>query len=70
MRPLRCPWCGHTPSVLPEDPEKQGNVWGAVVCENEICPAKPRVEDGEDIADERGSEEYKKAAIRRWNTRY
>ena len=70
MKPLPCPFCGSKPKVIPYDPEHDGNAWGMVVCINEACPAQPLVEDGEDIADDRGSDEYKKAAIKRWNTRY
>ena len=38
-------------------------------CQNDGCAAQPRVEDGEDIADERGSDAYKQCAIKRWNRR-
>lgn len=73
--PLGCPFCGTTPTVLPERAD-QGNAWGEVVCLNPecatYCHAQDRgvsVADGEDIADDRGSDGYKAAAIRRWNTR-
>lgn len=68
--PLPCPFCGWPPAVLPLRPKKEGNAWGAVECVNDDCPAKPRVEDGEDVADERGSDAYKAAAVTRWNRRW
>ena len=53
--------------MLPTDPAKEGNAWGSVICMNDDCPASPRVSDGADVIDERGSEAYKQAAIERWN---
>lgn len=67
LKPRRCPFCGGTPTVYPLNPEKDGDAWGAVGCANDNCPAKPYVEDGEDISDERGTEAYKQIAIKRWN---
>lgn len=55
--------------VHPEDPKTEGNAWGQVECVNEDCVANPRVNDGELVADERGSDAYKAIAIARWNTR-
>ena len=66
---LPCPWCGGVPTVGPQFPERDGNAWGFVHCLNVDCPAQPHIEDGETIADERGSDAYKAAAIARWNTR-
>lgn len=66
---LPCPFCGETPHVGPEHPEIRGNAWGFVECQNDACPAQPRVQDGEDIADDRGSDAYKQCAIKRWNRR-
>ena len=65
-----CPFCGHAPTVYPLKPELEGNAFGQVRCSNDDCPAKPCVNDGEDDADERGSDAYKAAAIKIWNTRY
>jgi hypothetical protein len=67
---LPCPFCGDAPHVGPDDPKREGNAFGYVECLNSDCPAKPRVEDGEIISDERGSDEYRRAAILRWNTRH
>lgn len=67
--PLPCPFCGHKPFVGPTDPEKEGSAFGYVECRNKRCGANPRVDDGERISDERGSEAYKQAAILRWNRR-
>jgi hypothetical protein len=69
--PLPCPFCGEQPEVLPKDPKRSGNAWGAVRCANEDCHASEcSVGDGEAMADDRGSDLYKEAAIRRWNTRW
>jgi len=67
--PLPCPFCGRRPFVGPADPKKEGNAFGYVECRNAGCPANPRVEDGEPVADDRGPEAYKLAAIKRWNKR-
>lgn len=69
LKPKPCPFCGEPPKVSPDNPELTGNAWGEVRCINLDCPANPYVDDGEEIADERGSDKYKEAAIRRWNTR-
>jgi hypothetical protein len=59
--------CGAMPTINPKDPEIEGGAWGEVRCENPECPARPRILDGEDTADDRGSDEYKRIAIIRWN---
>lgn len=76
IKPLPCPFCGKQPAVHPKDPEREGNAWGAVQCEMRSCPTfdntdghGARVNDGSKIADERGTEKYQEAAIRRWNRR-
>uniref|UniRef100_A0A6H1ZSP7 Putative restriction alleviation protein n=1 Tax=viral metagenome TaxID=1070528 RepID=A0A6H1ZSP7_9ZZZZ len=69
-QPLSCPFCGAIPSVFPISPINDGNAWGQVGCVNPECSAKPHVNDGEEISDERGSDVYKEIAIKRWNTRY
>ena len=69
MHPKPCPFCGAAPEVRPKDPETEGDAWGEVACVNPECPAQPSVQDGEDVADERGSDAYKAAAIKRWNRR-
>lgn len=66
IQPLPC-LCGSAPCVEPEDPEHSGNAWAEVRCENEQCPAKPVVDDGKSVADDRGSDGYKECAIVRWN---
>ncbi len=66
---LPCPFCGSIPDVFPINPEREGNAWGQVSCTNPECTANPTVEDGEDCADERGSDAYKQVAIERWNRR-
>lgn len=70
LTPLPCPFCGHAPEVEPMFPELEGSAWGMVTCRNQHCSARPQVKDGEEVADDRGSDEYKEAAIRRWNTRH
>ncbi len=67
--PLPCPFCGVKPVVLPENPSEEGNAWGRVNCQNNDCPARPAVADGDNLSDNRGSDEYKKLAILRWNIR-
>lgn len=66
---LPCPFCGSIPDVFPKRPEIEGNAFGQVRCSNNDCSAKPCVNDGEDRADDRGSDAYKMAAIKIWNTR-
>lgn len=70
MKLKRCPFCGTLPHVGPADPKREGNAIGYVECINDECPAKPRVGDGIDVADERGTAAYQAAAVRRWNRRY
>ena len=70
MTPLPCPFCGKTPKVFPSRPELDGNAWGAVRCINIRCPAMPNVNDGSRVSDERGSDAYKRLAIKRWNRRH
>lgn len=69
MKPLPCPFCGSNPEVRPFNPKTEGDAWGRVVCVNINCQANPGVGDGVDVADDRGSDEYKRAAIERWNGR-
>ncbi len=69
LKPKPCPFCGAAPTLLPEDPAKDGSAWGAVACDNESCPARPIVHDDGRDADYRGSDAYKAAAVKRWNTR-
>ena len=67
LTPLPCPFCGESPDIGPENPEIEDSACGYVQCLNPECPAQPRVEDGETSSDDRGSQAYIEAAIRRWN---
>ena len=69
LTPLPCPFCGSLPKVMPSNPKKDGDAWGAVQCCNRKCAIAPRATDDEDIGDGRGSDSYKNSAIRVWNTR-
>jgi len=69
LKPWPCPFCGAMPQVEPSNPEESGNAWGCVQCVNPKCPAKPQVSDDIDVADDRGSDSYKNAAIALWNRR-
>lgn len=66
---LPCPWCGKIPRVFPVNPHIHGNAWAVVRCVNRLCSAQPSVVDGMKKADNRGSDRYKLAAIRKWNKR-
>jgi hypothetical protein len=75
-KPKPCPFCGKTPEVFPRDPKQEGNAWAAVQCMNHRCATYAglgnggvQVRDGALQCDERGSDAYKAAAIRRWNKR-
>lgn len=68
--PLPCPFCGVIPILLPPNPEREGNAWGSVFCNNYECPAQPEVRDGADVIDERGTDAYKELAVQRWNKRW
>lgn len=77
-KPLPCPFCGEEPVVEPLEPQYEGNVWATVQCVYRQCPTFAasrfgghgvQVHDGEEFADDRGSDAYKQAAIRRWNQR-
>lgn len=70
IKPLPCPFCGKQPVIYPKRPEIEGNAFGQVRCETFGCAARPCVNDGAKIADERGPEKYKELAIRRWNRRH
>ena len=65
-KPLPCPFCGCAPVILPEDPKREGDAWGKVVCSNDKCAAIPSTE----YYDDQGTKFCKEQAILRWNTRY
>ena len=76
MEPIApCPWCGQTPSIEPQDPERDGTAWGAVRCSNPQCAAEVRVMVYEDaLVDITGEwldspEAIKAEAVKRWNKR-
>jgi len=66
IQPVKCN-CGEEPSILPYNPEKDGNVLGIVKCMNKDCPVQPSVYDDIQTFDERGSNAYKERAIIIWN---
>jgi hypothetical protein len=68
LKAARCPFCGKEPFVLPVDPETEGGAWGEVICkQSDHCIS---IRDGEDIADDQGSEVYRETAIIRWNSMF
>jgi hypothetical protein len=74
LRP--CPFCGSRPIFHPTHPEHEGNAWALVRCEDAECPTfiphmgfGVSVSDGSDVADERGTTGYMRAAMDRWNSR-
>lgn len=69
VTPLPCPFCGEPPRLLPTDPSREGNGWGAVACGNQRCPAQPRVDDYDVENDKGGTPAHLAAAVRRWNQR-
>lgn len=69
LTPLPCPFCGAKPKVGPTNPDRDGNAWGYVQCASKRCPINPRAEDGQEMADERGTGAYIDCAIKRWNKR-
>lgn len=73
---LPCPFCGKKPDTFPKNPKVEGNAWGEVRCVNRRCATfsgrseeAVAVGDGSLINDERGTEAYIRAAIKRWNRR-
>lgn len=68
-KPLPCPFCGKEPTVEPCKPYIDGDCFGSVQCINRGCPARPIILDGVLECDDRGSDAYKQAAIKRWNRR-
>jgi hypothetical protein len=64
-----CPFCGGKPQIGPAEPWEDGDAFGFVACDSRKCAARPKVEDGSNLADERGSAAYIALAIRRWNRR-
>lgn len=73
--PLFCPFCGQLPVIGPLDPEREGNGWAWVGCQNESCHVRPRVEVyqiSEEYAPAEGWDERPAKiieAIRQWNLR-
>lgn len=76
ITPRTCPFCGKSPALHPQNPEREGNAWGAVQCENMRCATYDEtrghgvtVSDGVTMCDDRGTAKYIDGAIRRWNKR-
>jgi hypothetical protein len=72
-----CPFCGAAPSLVPTNPDREGDAWGAVRCMNTLCPTYDdtrdrgvEIRDGCDISDERGTAAYIRLAVDRWNKRF
>ena len=64
--PRTCPFCAAQPVTGPTDPKRDGNAWAFVRCNNDECPAQPRVE----IYNDKGTEYCLREATKLWNTRY
>lgn len=58
------------PKLAPQNPDLEGDAWGEVYCDNDLCAAQPSVRDGEDVSDMRGPAAYIDCAIQRWNKRH
>ena len=69
LTPKACPFCGKTPALFPDDPNKDGDAWGEVQCLNGRCPVQPSCRDGSKSSDMRGPGAYIDAAVQRWNRR-
>lgn len=73
MTPLACPFCGSAPELHPQPPlnPRNGHAWAEVRCTAAICPAQPRVRDGQ-TDDRLGPDPapYHEHAITRWNQRH
>lgn len=71
IEPKPCPFCGSPPTIEPEKPDEDFDLWGTVRCISETCAARPEVEHGERvlILDGRSSRFYVDLAIQRWNAR-
>ena len=63
-KPLPCPFCGTAPEVYPKRPEIEGDGFGQVRCEGEVCPANPVVNAYDTIGGD-----YIGTAIKLWNMR-
>jgi hypothetical protein len=59
-----CPFCGKQPSILPDDPDTEGDAWTKVACLNGRCAANPEVISYSDIRTN-----HRRGAFRKWNKR-
>lgn len=63
-----CPFCGKTPKVIPEFPDRDGNAWAEVSCRDDKCPASiVCVEFYDDDDALQSSSACKLAAVQKWN---
>ncbi len=65
---LPCPFCGELPIIKPDFPEKQGNGWARIECNNQECYARPSIEHFEDFGED-SSARNKRRVRQKWNTR-
>lgn len=67
-RPLPCPFCGKTPTIMLQAETKKG-AWGKIVCINPACPVNPEICDDRRVTDVEDPKLYKSVIISLWNKR-